>query len=126
MLKQLAGANANIIQDQSNIFEEALPTFAMNKPQFLLGSNIATTNGLTPDQAQGALVNPVEAYIDLLPPGEEPVVLTVTKDSQEEIECITNSGLQIISMSTKIASDLGLSYDPNIVLNMQSAKRTLD
>ncbi|KNZ80243.1 hypothetical protein J132_06669, partial [Termitomyces sp. J132] len=62
----------------------------------------------------------------------------VTKDSQslctimmlinnkEEVECIHDSGLQIISMSAEIASDLGLSYDPNIVLNMQSANGTMD
>ncbi|KNZ80866.1 hypothetical protein J132_04125 [Termitomyces sp. J132] len=66
------------------------------------------------------------------------MVLTVTKDSQslhtvmmlidnkEEVECIHNSGSQIISMSVEIASDLGLFYDPNIVLNMQSANSTMD
>ncbi|KAG5347438.1 hypothetical protein C0989_011868, partial [Termitomyces sp. Mn162] len=78
------------------------------------------------------------AYIDALPPGEEPVVLTVAKESQslrtvmmlidnkEEVECIHDSGSQIISMSAEIASDIGLSYDPNIVLNMQSANGTMD
>ncbi|KNZ71931.1 hypothetical protein J132_05205 [Termitomyces sp. J132] len=66
------------------------------------------------------------------------MVLTVAKDSQslrtiimlidnkEEVECIHDSGSQIILMSVEIASDLGLSYDPNIVLNMQSANSTMD
>ncbi|KNZ71315.1 hypothetical protein J132_00043 [Termitomyces sp. J132] len=65
-------------------------------------------------------------------------MLTVTKDSQslctvmmlidnkEEVECIHDSGSQIILMSAEIASDLGLSYNPNIVLNMQSANGTMD
>ncbi|KNZ80565.1 hypothetical protein J132_04807 [Termitomyces sp. J132] len=47
-------------------------------------------------------------------------------DNKEEVECITNSSSQIISMSAEIASNLGLSYDPNIVLNMQSTNGTID
>ncbi|KNZ81106.1 hypothetical protein J132_03097, partial [Termitomyces sp. J132] len=47
-------------------------------------------------------------------------------DNKEEVECIHDSGSQIISMSAEIASDIGLSYDPNIVLNMQSANGTMD
>ncbi|KNZ80984.1 hypothetical protein J132_03684 [Termitomyces sp. J132] len=83
-------------------------------------------------------VDPVEAYINLLLHGEEPVMLTVAKDSQslrtimmlidnkEEVECIHDSSSQIILMSAEIASDIGLSYDPNIVLNMQSTNGTMD
>ncbi|KAG5349423.1 hypothetical protein C0989_004003, partial [Termitomyces sp. Mn162] len=136
--KQLVGASANVVQDPSDIFEDILPTFAIEEPQFLLGSNTDTANGLTSDKVPFASVDPVEAYIDSLPHGEEPVVLTVAKDSQslrtvmmlidnkEEVECIHDSGSQIISMSAEIASDIGLSYDPNIVLNMQSANGTMD
>ncbi|KNZ78770.1 hypothetical protein J132_09908, partial [Termitomyces sp. J132] len=47
-------------------------------------------------------------------------------DNKEEVECIHDSGSQIISMSVEIASNLGLSYDPNIVLNMQSTNGTMD
>ncbi|KAG5330535.1 hypothetical protein C0989_008841, partial [Termitomyces sp. Mn162] len=136
--KQLVGTSANTVQDPSNIFEDILPTFTTEEPQFLLGSNVNTANRFILDKAPFASVDPVKAYIDSLPHGEEPVVLTVTKDSQslrtimmlidnkEEVECIHNSGSQIILMSVKIASDLGLSYDPNIVLNMQSANGTMD
>ncbi|KAG5715696.1 hypothetical protein E4T56_gene531 [Termitomyces sp. T112] len=136
--KQLVGTSANTVQDPSNIFKDILLTFAIEEPQFLLGSNVDTINGLTLDRAPFASVDPIEAYIDLLLHGEEPVVLTVTKDSQslhtvmmlidnkEEVECIHDSGSQIISMPAEIASDLGLSYDPNIVLNMQSANGTMD
>ncbi|KAG5324471.1 hypothetical protein C0989_011822, partial [Termitomyces sp. Mn162] len=124
--------------DPSNIFEDILPTFAIEEPQFLLGSNVNTVNGLTLDRAPFASVDPVKAYINSLPHGEEPVVLTVTKDSQslrtvmmlidnkEEVECIHDSGSQIILMLAEIASNLGLSYNPNIVLNMQSANGTMD
>ncbi|KNZ80987.1 hypothetical protein J132_03404 [Termitomyces sp. J132] len=47
-------------------------------------------------------------------------------NNKEEVECIHNSGSQIISMSAEIASNLRLSYNPNIVLNMQSANSTMD
>ncbi|KNZ77266.1 hypothetical protein J132_05976 [Termitomyces sp. J132] len=47
-------------------------------------------------------------------------------DNKEEVECIHDSGSQIISMSAEIASNIGLYYDPNIVLNMQSANGTMD
>ncbi|KNZ72323.1 hypothetical protein J132_04013 [Termitomyces sp. J132] len=136
--KQLVGASTNAVQDLSNIFEDILLTFAIEEPQFLLGSNIDTTNRLTLDKAPFASVHPVKAYINSLPHGEEPVVLTVAKDSQslctvimlidnkEEVECIHDSGSQIISMSAEIASNLGLSYHPNIVLNMQSTNGSMD
>ncbi|KAG5350083.1 hypothetical protein C0989_000263 [Termitomyces sp. Mn162] len=112
--------------------------FAIEEPQFLLGSNAATANEFTLDKAFLTSVDPIEAYIDLLPHEEEPVVLTITKDSQllysvmmlidnkEEVECITDSGSQIILMSVEVASKLGLFYDPNIVLNMQSANGPMD
>ncbi|KNZ76012.1 hypothetical protein J132_00287 [Termitomyces sp. J132] len=127
-----------MVQDPSDIFEDILLTFAIEEPQFSLRSNIDTANGLTSDKAPFASVDPVKAYIDLLPHGEEPVVLTVAKDSQslctimmlidnrEEVECIHNSGSQIILMSVQIASNLGLSYNPNIVLSMQSTNGTMD
>ncbi|KAG5319050.1 hypothetical protein C0989_000971, partial [Termitomyces sp. Mn162] len=79
--KRLVGASANTVQDSSDIFEEILLTFAIEEPQFLLGSNADTAKGLTVDKAPFASVNPVKAYINLLPPGEEPVVLTVAKES---------------------------------------------
>ncbi|KNZ74110.1 hypothetical protein J132_07997 [Termitomyces sp. J132] len=47
-------------------------------------------------------------------------------DNKEEVECITDSGSQIILMSVEVASKLGLFYDPNIVLNMQSANGPMD
>ncbi|KAG5337718.1 hypothetical protein C0989_009032 [Termitomyces sp. Mn162] len=131
--KQLVGASTNTIQDPSNIFKDILPMFTIEEPQFLLGSNRSTL-----DKAPLTSADPVEAYIKSLPHGEVPVVLTVAKDShllysvmmlidnKEEIECIYDSGLQIISMSMEIASNLGLSYDSNIVLNMQSANSTID
>ena len=47
-------------------------------------------------------------------------------NNKEEIECIVDSGSQIISMLAKITNSLGIIYDPNIILNMQSPNRAMD
>ncbi|KAJ6567928.1 hypothetical protein DFH09DRAFT_918330, partial [Mycena vulgaris] len=42
-------------------------------------------------------------------------------DNREIVESIIDGGSQIIAMSEAVCHDLGLSYDPRIVLRMQSA-----
>ena len=88
--------------------------------------------------AKATSIDPVEAYIKSLPPSKEPVILMVAKEAQsiqsimllvnncKEIECIVDSGSQIISMSAEVANYLGISYNPSIVLNIQSTNGTMD
>jgi len=47
-------------------------------------------------------------------------------DNQTHVESIINPGLQIIAISNTICHDLGLHYDPQIQLNMQSMNGTVD
>jgi hypothetical protein len=47
-------------------------------------------------------------------------------DSSHRVECILDPGCQIIAMSESICHQLGLPYDPSIVLHMQSANGELD
>ncbi|KAJ7501373.1 hypothetical protein B0H11DRAFT_2373530 [Mycena galericulata] len=42
-------------------------------------------------------------------------------DNQQQVESIVDGGSQIIAMSESICHELGLPYDPCIVLKMQSA-----
>ena len=42
-------------------------------------------------------------------------------DNREDVECILDPGCQIVAMSEKVALKLGLPWDPQVVLNMQSA-----
>lgn len=88
----------------------------------------------------GSLIipDPYESYLTSLHPGEDPHMLTVTKEShslcnipvlvnnQETIECIIDPGCQIIAMSEAVAHDLSLIYDPSICLNMQSTNGEID
>src|ERR1700740_1236754 len=79
-----------------------------------------------------------ESYFNSLPPGQPPEPMTVAKEShalqsikmlvanQEEVECIVDSESQIMAMSQELCHHLGLSYDPTIRLNMQSANGEID
>ena len=70
--------------------------------------------------------------------GEEPKAVYVAKDSQairsvfplingvEKLESLHDTGSQIVSMSERIADRLGLIYDPDIIINMQSANKQVE
>lgn len=81
---------------------------------------------------------PYEAYLSRLGPHDTPQLLTVAKEShalrsilstiadREEVECVVDPGCQIVSMSEAVCHALGLSYDPSIILHMQSANGNVD
>ena len=83
----------------------------------------------------GALIvpDPYETYLKSLPSGTMPELLVVAKessalhsifplvDNQQHIEGILDPGSQIIAMAQEVCLDLGLVYDPTVVLHMQSA-----
>ncbi|KAG6882273.1 hypothetical protein C0995_015221, partial [Termitomyces sp. Mi166 len=99
-------------------------------------TNSLSTSVTEPKGTVGA-VDPVEAFYSHWP-SEHRASLCVAKDTdslraimvvidgKEEVECIVDSGLQIVSMSEEIAHHLGLVYDPTVVLNMQSANGAID
>ena len=76
---------------------------------------------------------PYKTYLKLLPSGATPELLVVAKeslalpsifplvDNQQYIEGILDSGSQIITMVEEVCLDLGLVYDPTVVLHMQLA-----
>ncbi|KAG6894768.1 hypothetical protein C0992_004783 [Termitomyces sp. T32_za158] len=120
------------VQDVDDI-DDALPRFAVTADPIT-----DTSMPIKQQLINATSVNPIETYLKLLSPGEEPAISTVAKDShairsimvtvdsRQEVEAIVNSEFQIISMFAKIANKLGISYDPGIVLNMQSANGTID
>lgn len=79
------------------------------------------------------ITDPYEIYLKSLPSGTMPELLVVVKESlalcsifplvnnQQHIEGILDPGSQIIVMDEEVCMDLGLVYDPTIVLHMQSA-----
>ncbi|ETW82280.1 hypothetical protein HETIRDRAFT_316937 [Heterobasidion irregulare TC 32-1] len=88
----------------------------------------------------GSLVVPdcYEQYLSSLSPGQIPQPLVVAKESsalrsiiplvdhQQLVECVIDPGSQVIAMSDGICNELALIYDPEVVLNMQSANGEID
>ncbi|KAG6883866.1 hypothetical protein C0993_003263 [Termitomyces sp. T159_Od127] len=117
--------------------DDTLPGFmlAIDTPPTLSTNAIS----LTPAKVTNATsIDLIETYVKSLNTDEDPTILTVAHDSQAirsimmtidhctEVEAVVDSGSQIISMAAEVASNLGLIYDSNIVLNMQSANGTVD
>ncbi|KAG5640428.1 hypothetical protein DXG03_008699 [Asterophora parasitica] len=88
----------------------------------------------------GALIttNVINTYYQNLWLGESPECIVVAKeshflwsilmciDAQEQVECIMDSGCQIIAMSEEVCHDLHICYDPTVILHMQSANGTVN
>jgi hypothetical protein len=94
------------------------------------------TNGM----AKGSVVvsDPVEQYFNALMPGEKPKTVVVAAESQAlrtvyplingvgEVESLLDPGSQVVSMSKEVAMTLQVSWDPDIVVHMESANKTLE
>ena len=77
--------------------------------------------------------DPVLQYMHFLPPGETPQPLYTATESAslrvvfptinggERVECVVDSGSQIVSMALKLAERLGIIWDPDVRIHMQSA-----
>ena len=85
----------------------------------------------------GAIVleDPYEQYLADLDPGEKPKVIIPAAEHADlkavyplingngYAECLLDCGSQVISMAVKHAEALGLSWDPELVIQMQSANK---
>ena len=88
----------------------------------------------------GAFVisDPVEQYLNSLAEGEEPRPILVARESVAlrtvfpainkagRAEVLLDTGSQICSMDSDVARNLGLAWDPDIVIHLQSANRTVE
>ena len=90
--------------------------------------------------AKGSVVvsDPVLQYLNTLAPGEEPKSVIVAAESHAlrtvyplinktgEVESLLDPGSQIVSMSKAVSIMLGVNWDPDITVQMQSANNTLE
>jgi hypothetical protein len=109
------------------------------------GSPITTQSGFevlpfNDENPQEAIIipDPVDQYLQNLPPDEIPKQFKVAKDSfslrsihvrvhyKDTIECVVDAGSCIISMSEAACLHLKLHYDPSVFISMESANGTLD
>jgi hypothetical protein len=94
------------------------------------------TNGMP----KGSVVvsDPVMQYLNTLAPGEKPKSVIVAAESHAlrtvyplingvgEVESLLDPGSQIVSMSKAVAMMLQIPWDPDIVVHMESANKTLE
>ena len=94
------------------------------------------TNGM----AKGSVVvnDPVMQYLNALGPGEKPKAVVVAAESHAlrtvyplingvgEVESLLDPGSQIVSMSREVATALQVTWDPDIVVHMESANKALE
>ncbi|PBK82036.1 hypothetical protein ARMGADRAFT_905387, partial [Armillaria gallica] len=88
----------------------------------------------------GSLImsDPYLQHLDSLAPGEQPKQVIVAKDLASlqavypvingtgEEESVVDRGSQIVSMASMIATKLGVAWDPDITIHMQSANGQLE
>lgn len=84
------------------------------------------------------IADPYDTYLRSLPPGMEPKPMRVAQESnalrtvralvgeRNEIDCILDPGCQVVACSEAVCHELGLSYDPSVVLHMQSTNGEVD
>ena len=125
----------NLYEDQDDLdFDSLTPIFPV--------ATFALSDAYHRPIPKGALVveDEIEAYYRSLSSGEDPDLnhlivageshsirsVHTLIDNSHRVECILDPGCQIIAMSEAICHELGLAYDPSIVLHMQSANGTLD
>ena len=89
---------------------------------------------------KGAIIieDPVVQYLNSLRPGEEPRKIVVAGESHAlkarypvingsaMEESLLDGGSQIVSMAKDVAIKLGISWDPEIVIHMQSANKQVE
>ena len=94
------------------------------------------TNGM----AKGSVIvhDPVMQYLNALAPGEKPKTVVVAAESHAlrtvyplingvgEVESLLDPGSQIVSMSREVATALQVTWDPDIVVHMESANKSLE
>jgi hypothetical protein len=94
------------------------------------------TNGM----AKGSVVvsDPVMQYFSALKPGEKPKTVVVAAESHAlrcvyplingvgEVESLLDPGSQIVSMSKEVAMTLQVPWDPDIIVHMESANKSLE
>src|SRR6202789_1859252 len=94
------------------------------------------TNGML----KGSVIvnDPVMQYLNALAPGEKPKPVIVAAESHAlrtlyplingvgEVESLLDPGSQIVSMSKAVAAMLQVTWDPDIVVHMESANKTLE
>jgi hypothetical protein len=126
--------------------------YMLGDPQLLFSINTSKQQAATSDKENGQqnkafvqlggrhviVKDPFEQFLNSIGTDDHPDCITVVKEShalrscsilidhKENVECVVDPGSQIIAMSEAVSHNLGISYDPSIQLNMESANGGID
>lgn len=123
-----------------NWFKEQNQPTDMVEIEELPKATFSITISTKGDVPAGSVIldDPVAQYYDSLAPGDTPQTIYVARESQGlraiypvvnktlEEEAVLDGGSQIVSMSKEVALKLGISWDPDIVIHMQSANKQVE
>jgi len=123
--------------DLKNDTSEAIETISAERlPGATYEILAEDTNGMS----KGSVVvnDPVMQYLNALAPGEKPKSVVVAAESHAlrtvyplinrvgEVESLLDAGSQIVSMSKEVATALQVTWDPDIIVHMESANKALE
>jgi hypothetical protein len=123
--------------DLKNETSEAIETISAERlPGATYEILAEDTNGMS----KGSVVvsDPVMQYLNALAPGEKPKSVVVAAESHAlrtvyplinrvgEVESLLDAGSQIVSMSKEVATALQVTWDPDIIVHMESANKALE
>lgn len=124
-------------QDPVSNVEKKLPSYI--RVEDLPPADSYVADGV-PNVPDGSMIfaDPVLQYYNSLAEGEEPKPIRVASESQAlrtvyplihksgRAEVLLDTGSQICSMDSDVARDLGITFDPDVVIHLQSANGTTD
>lgn len=111
-------------------YDSELP-FAATEELISPEATASLTNS-TPPPGTIVAEDPHEVYLKTVAPGDPFRVIVALEshalrsihllfNNKEKVESISDGGCQIVAMSEAVCHDLGLIYDPTVILNMESA-----
>jgi hypothetical protein len=130
-------SNDDNSEDSKDNTSEAMETISAERlPGATYEILAEDTNGM----AKGSVVvsDPVTQYLNALAPGEKPKSVIVAAESHAlrtvyplingtgQVESLLDPGSQIVSMSRDVAVALQVPWDPDIVVHMESANKSLE
>ena len=130
-------AEVDPVDDMGTVDQNVVETIGVESlPEATYEVLTEDTNGM----AKGSVIvsDPVMQYLNTLSPGESPKTVLVAAESHAlrtvyplinrvgEVESLLDPGSQIVSMSRTVSVMLGVNWDPDITVQMQSANNTLE
>lgn len=106
----------------------------------LPAATYSITTEHSPAVPKGSIIvgDPVLQYLESLAPGEKPKPIYVSRETEslrsvfplvnnkKEEESLLDNGSEILSMTKAVTKDLGVAYNPDVVIHMQSANSGVD